>query len=465
MIVRDATVDEERVPTLAPLSESTTPHRDEWQAGDPLIQELFPRLTAGVQPGLERMEALLEEMGNPQLEIPSFHVGGTNGKGSTAAMLAAVLQAGGYRVGLHTSPHLLELSERYLVGGMPVAGDALRAAAASLRPAVDRLLPTFFEATVALAFQLFRQEGVDGMVVEVGLGGRLDATNVLTPLAAGVTRIGMDHVEFLGSSLESIAVEKAGIAKPGVPFLTTEPDALLRSVLETEALRRGARVLPVPSLSSLTNDPRAAPQDAGLALAGAHQIENARLALALLDAGAPRFPVSADDRRAGLMGVRWPGRLDLRVVGGRPWLFDVAHNPQGAETLHRELTSGPLGHELPRPRNLVVGILADKPWQDMLRQLAPAVDRIQLVVPPSAPAERRWDREAVWTWVQEQPWAEKAKSAVTPLAPLVGELASERGEGSVVVTGSAHTVGDTFQVLGMPPFSPGFGLLRRPDSG
>ncbi|MEX2528007.1 MAG: Mur ligase family protein [Gemmatimonadota bacterium] len=440
----------------------------------------------GVQPGLERMQALLAEVGNPHLHIPSFHVGGTNGKGSTAAILAAVLQAGGYRVGLHTSPHLVDLTERYLVGGVPVTPDALTAAASTLRPAVDRLLPTFFEATVALAFQVFRQEGVDGMVVEVGLGGRLDATNVLTPLAAGVTRIGVDHEEFLGSSTESIALEKAGIAKPGVPFLTTEPDVLLRGVLEKEARRRGAQVLPVPPLGSLLHDPHMATTELkgvgnttaprrtstpgeslvpALALAGAHQVENARLALALLDAGAPHFRVSAEDRRTGLVGVRWPGRLDLRVVGGRPWLFDVAHNPQGAESLHRELTAGPLGRELIGPRVLVVGILGDKPWQRMLEQLAPIVDVVHLVDPPSAPEERRWNGEAVWSWVKEQPWGGKAKSGVGPLAPLLKELASHPGQGSVVVTGSTHTVGDAFQVLGLRPFSPHSGLLQRPDSG
>lgn len=432
------------------------------------------------------MEALLAAVGNPQLEIPAFHVGGTNGKGSTAAFLAAVLQAGGYRVGLHTSPHLVELSERYLVGGMPVSLEVLEAAAATLRPAVDRLLPTFFEATVALAFQVFRQEGVDGMVVEVGLGGRLDATNVLLPLAAGVTRIGVDHVEFLGTTVESIALEKAGIAKPGVPFLTTEPDPFLRGVLEKEARRRGARVQSVPPLDSLLHDPhavRSEPEEAGwanavwdasssgrptvptLALAGAHQVQNARLALALLNAGAPHFPVSAEDRRTGVMGVRWPGRLDLRSVEGRPWLFDVAHNPQGAESLHRELTAGSLAEELPRPRTLVVGILGDKSWPEMLGWLGPSVDVIYLVAPPSAPQERRWDEGAVWKWVQAQPWGEKAKYGITSLAPVVKELASAEVEGSVVVTGSTHTVGDTFQLLGLSPFSAGFGLLQRLDSG
>ncbi|HXH39158.1 MAG TPA: Mur ligase family protein, partial [Thermoanaerobaculia bacterium] len=180
-------------------------------------------------------------LGHPERHFPAIHVGGTNGKGSTCAFLAADLAARGFRVGIYTSPHLVSPTERIVVDGVPISEDAFIQWTKTLAADVERLDASFFEATTAIAFADFAARGVDIAVVEVGLGGRLDATNVLTPLVSVVTKIALEHTDYLGPDLASIAREKAGIAKPGVPFVTGETDGAVRQVLVSEAQRRGAK--------------------------------------------------------------------------------------------------------------------------------------------------------------------------------------------------------------------------------
>lgn len=188
-----------------------------------LIRELFPRLSGGIRWGLDRTRRLLESAGSPEREFAAIHIGGTNGKGSAAATLASVLSRSGVRVGLYCSPHLCAFRERIQINGVPIGEDALLAAAERVWPAVRREDPSFFEATTAIALRSLADAGVDLAIVEVGLGGRLDATNVITPERVIITNIALDHAEFLGTTLESVAREKAGIMKPGVPVLTGEP--------------------------------------------------------------------------------------------------------------------------------------------------------------------------------------------------------------------------------------------------
>ncbi|HSR40856.1 MAG TPA: Mur ligase family protein, partial [Longimicrobiales bacterium] len=217
-----------------------SPHRLDVPGSDPLAVRLFPPLPREAEWELSRVERLLSEAGDPQLDYPSLHVGGTNGKGSVAALLSSVLRRRGLRVGLYTSPHLVRFRERYAVDGRPAAEDELLEAAASLRGGIVSHGLTFFEAATVLAFELFRREGVEAAVVEVGLGGRLDATNVLRPEVAAVTNVALDHAEYLGADLSAIAREKAAIAKPGVPFVTTETDPRVLEVLRSVAEERGA---------------------------------------------------------------------------------------------------------------------------------------------------------------------------------------------------------------------------------
>ncbi|MCA9736458.1 MAG: bifunctional folylpolyglutamate synthase/dihydrofolate synthase [Gemmatimonadetes bacterium] len=395
-------------------------------------------------------------MGRPERAFASVHVGGTNGKGSVSALVASALRAAGHRVGLYTSPHLVRFEERIQVDGRPLATDLLQSVAGRLAPAVDAFDPAFFEAATALAFTAFREEGVEIAVVEVGLGGRLDATNVLEPLIAGVTNVGLDHAEFLGDTHASVAREKAGIAKPDVPFLTTEADPSVRAVLMERARALGARTLAVDAselgdlrwtgrgLDARVERSGWGALDVWTPLPGAHQALNLLLAVRLLDLLPERWRPDRDALQQGLARTVWPGRLDLRTVRGRPWLFDVAHNAEGIEALARALPT----FGLPRPTLALVGILGDKPWRSMLERLGPLVDRALLVEPPSAPASRRWvprDVEA-WRGRADLPgvvWGGDLAAMLDAVGPDVA---------SVLVTGSAHTVGDAFGLLGIEPW-------------
>jgi dihydrofolate synthase/folylpolyglutamate synthase len=323
--------------------------------------------------GLERMERALDALGHPERGLRVLHVAGTNGKGSTCAMAAQALRAAGYRTGLYTSPHLLRFNERIAVDGQPVDDRELSRAVEALRAACpwhdagaedERL--TYFEVATLAALLHFARRPVDVAVVEVGLGGRFDATNVVRPLACAVSRIAFDHAEMLGGNLEAIAGEKAGIMKPGVPVAVAHgQEAGAMRALEEAAARRGAPLVVAP-----------ASFEGPVGLAGPHQRGNAALAataLRLLDRVGLVVPEHAISR--GISTARWPGRLE--TVGGV--LLDGAHNPDGAAALARALSSLYPG----RPVELVFGVLADKDEENMLRALAPSVRALHLVAPSS----------------------------------------------------------------------------------
>ena len=354
--------------------------------------ELFARARGGMKLGLERMERALDALGRPDRCAPALHVAGTNGKGSVCAVLDAAVRAAGLRSGLYTSPHLERFSERFRVNGEPIADEALVGLYEELQGRVpwafdgpDAL--TFFELVTLLGFQHFAWSRVDVLVVEVGLGGRLDATNVLHPLVCCITPIGFDHREFLGDTLALIAREKAGILKPGVPaVIAHQPPSA------AAAIRRRAREIGAPL--SIEGDVFAIELEAGgltywspdgrqsdlqLFLRGAHQRSNAAVALRALElARGKGLPIPADAGRAALLEVRWPGRLE--TVALRPEVvLDGAHNPPAVEALvaaARELFAG-------RRIHLVLGVLSDKELAPMLEQLAPIATRIIATAPAS----------------------------------------------------------------------------------
>jgi dihydrofolate synthase/folylpolyglutamate synthase len=375
------------------------------------------------------------------------HVGGTNGKGSTATMLYEVLRAAGWRVGLYTSPHLVSFRERMVVDGVPIPEDAVAVWAERLRPRAEETRASFFEMTTAIAFADFAARGVDVAVVEVGLGGRLDATNVLRPLAAGVTRIALEHTEYLGPDLASIAAEKAGIAKEGMPFVTTEASDAVAAVLEREAQGRGGlfeRLDVAAAVQGLAVGDGTSTFDlvtperryGGLRvrMGGAHQAANAALAVRLAERLPARYGVGEAQVRAGLAAARVPGRFERR---GR-WLFDVAHNPDGARSLVAALRAAPPS----RPLVGVVAVLGDKAWKEFLTTLAPALDGLVLTRAPSAPAERAWSLEAAAAWARSAGVAARVEE---DLGAALAAAASEGG--TVLVTGSFHTVGDAMSRL------------------
>ena len=351
---------------------------------DPL-EYLFSLERLGMKFGLENISTLCAALDDPHRAFDSVIVAGTNGKGSVTAMVERGLRAAGHRTARYTSPHLLRLEERFLIDGHEVATDALRGAAAAVRDAAERLVaeglvetpPTFFEAATAIAFVLFRDARVEIAVLEVGLGGRLDATNVVSPLAAAITSIDFDHQAQLGNTLESIAREKGGVVKGPIPVVCGPlPDAALRVIREVCAAR-GARLI----LADARCDPAPVAKDLPLSLRGQHQRTNAAVAVCLLrELDALGFPVSAAALQAALTDVEWPGRLEAFAFGGAQVILDAAHNPAGARALADYLRESGWS-----PCGIVFGAMRDKDAAAMLEALAPVCDAL---VCATAPSER-----------------------------------------------------------------------------
>ncbi len=420
-----------------------------------LLSELFPRLTGGIRWGLERTRRMLAAVGDPHLAFDTLHIGGTNGKGSVAALCASALRASGRRVGLYTSPHLCAFRERVRVDGVPVSEDALIAAAERLWPQVRAEEPSFFEATTALAFLALADARVDVGVIEVGLGGRLDATNVVEPRVTVVTNVALDHVQFLGNALAEVAFEKAGIFRPGVPAVTGETGAEALAVLRDRAREVGAPLREVSAASELraatstleggrfTADTIWGELDVSIPLAGMHQHENALVALRALELLPAALRPGPAAVLAGFAHTKWDGRLQVEQHAGRTWIFDVAHNVAGVQALVAALET----LQPPRPLAAVVGVLGDKDWRGMLGPLHRLADAVVLTEPPTAPAERRWDPHAAL--------AEAGVSHARVEPDFGAALALAHGAaapgGTVLVTGSFHTVGDALIVLGMSP--------------
>jgi dihydrofolate synthase / folylpolyglutamate synthase len=405
---------------------------------DEALDFLFPRTTT-IKFGLANTRALLKALGNPHEMIPSIHIGGTNGKGSVSTLVAAALREAGWRVGLYTSPHLVSFRERIRVDGVPISEGAVAMWTERLLTPILARKATFFEATTALAFADFAARGAEIAVVEVGLGGRLDSTNVVRPLVTGVTKIERDHMKYLGDTLELIACEKAGIAKPGAPFVVGEKDPKLVEVLRREARRAVRR-----ADSRAQADVRVLPPDyewcGPLSLAGPHQRRNAAVAHGILCALPATYrPTMAQIERA-FGNARVPGRLDRR---GR-WLFDVAHNPDGMRALIASLAV----LRPTRPLHALVSILGDKEWPDMLVQLDQAIDRGVLTIAPTA-AARGWDIEWLGRWLSDptRPPAHATWTLVPDFTDAIEKVQEEAG--TILVTGSFHTVGDVMTALGM----------------
>jgi dihydrofolate synthase/folylpolyglutamate synthase len=335
------------------------------------LEWLYGRQRLGIKLGLGKVERLLERVGSPQRAFHSVHVAGTNGKGSVTRMLAGVLQQSGFRTGCTTSPHLVRFTERVEVDGAPIAEGEVARLLHLLRPHAEALdaggePPTFFEVVTALAFCAFRDAGVAWAVVETGLGGRLDATNVLEPELAIITNVTLDHEQFLGPTVAAIAAEKAGIMKPGVPCVTACAGAAL-AVLKarSHAVRAPMSivggdytVVPDPHQLVLLRPTGESRYEVGLP--GAHQHENAAVVVAAAEALRLRG-VAIPERalRDALRQARNPGRLELLGFQGAQVLVDGAHNPAAAQALRQHLFStGWSGFDL------VAGFCADKRWQE-----------------------------------------------------------------------------------------------------
>jgi dihydrofolate synthase/folylpolyglutamate synthase len=367
------------------------------------IDFLFNLEHGSVKLGLERIAAATEELGHPERRYHTVHVAGTNGKGSTAAFLASILEAAGHRSGLLTSPHLLEYGERMRISGRMLAPHEIAALTTELKPLILRTRLSYFEATTALAFEAFARGGVSVAVMEVGMGGRLDATNVIQPDLTVITGIDLDHTKSLGPTRAAIAAEKAGIMKPGVPLLTAPSSAPVRAVFQRRGDALGCRVHLLDELASLS---ACAPRGGGtgycitrrgqdrpvqrrIRLCGVHQAWNAVLAEVGAGLLAERgIEIGEEAIARGLAGARWPGRFEIIPGNGRrpPVILDVAHNASGGRSVaatYRRWMDG-----APAP-TLIVGMLDDKDHRAFFRSLRCITDRLLLIPlesPRAAPA-------------------------------------------------------------------------------
>jgi dihydrofolate synthase / folylpolyglutamate synthase len=422
---------------------------------------LFSLEQFGIKFGLDNIRAILARLGHPERAFRSVHIAGTNGKGSVTAMVDTVLRCAGHRSARYTSPHLVDLSERFVVDGRAVDPAAMRAAARDVRDAIEALradgtlqaAPTFFEATTALAFELFRRAAVEVAVIEVGLGGRLDSTNVIEPVMTAITSIDFDHQQYLGSTLEAIAAEKAGIIKTGVPVVVGDLGPEAMSAVERIARERNAEIVragegitvsraQIGMAAMDTFELRTPVRDYGvltLALRGEHQIANAIVAVRLLERlDGCGINVPADSIREGLARVTWPGRLDHRTLaGGRELILDAAHNPAGAAALASYLRR--IGG---RPPVLVFGAMRDKDVHGMLSTLLPTVSRM---IVTRASNSRSADPEAL---------AAEARAIAPSLgvevvaSPAEALAAAWSASSRVLVAGSIFLLGDVFKEIG-----------------
>ena len=394
----------------------------------------------GAKLGLENVRALTGRMGNPGRHLRFLHVAGTNGKGSTCAMLESIYRTAGYRTGLFTSPHLVSFRERLQVDRTWISRDDVIRLVNQLRPFLEQFPqenhPTFFEALTVMALVYFTEQHCDVVIWETGLGGRLDATNMVTPLASIITNVQFDHQKWLGNTLREIAAEKAGIIKPGVPVITGETgDEPLQVIVDT-AQACGSAVHKAEPFEAMFPSLEKVP----LPLSGAHQRRNAATAIATIETLQGILPVPESSIRTGLGTVHWPGRMQsFTAANGQRFLLDGAHNIAGAEAL-----AGALRREASQQRTLILGILLDKDYSAICHALSPLAQRILLV--PVQNERTAMPAQLVEACVQSNPSAEVI--ACSTLAEAIRLAATPQ---TVVITGSLYLVGEAIQLLGLAP--------------
>lgn len=382
------------------------------------LEELAARRRFGMKPGLDAIESAMAALGHPEHRIKAIHIAGTNGKGATAAILDASLRSAGFRVARYTSPHLMRINERFFIGGQPIPDDILEEA--SLR--VASVAPsdmTFFEALTAVAFLVFAERDIDIAVLETGLGGRLDATNICRPILSVITRIGLDHCDWLGDTVEKIASEKAGIIKPGIPVVVGANVPSVRAVIAERAAKLSSPLIYAPDVASPSEIP------ADFSLRGSFNRENAVTALAALKA--------LETKNLKLeASIIWPGRF--QSVGR--FLIDGAHNPPAATALRAAIMD-----EFTPPFNLIAGFCGDKDIDATLQILKPLVSRAFAVktsnprsLPPSEIAAKM----------------NAAGIAAAPCASLQEAMA--RSSGQTLICGSLFLAGEALVALGAYPW-------------
>jgi len=421
----------------------------------------MPRDAAGYD--LRRMEGLLKRLGNPHIKASTVHIAGTKGKGSVAAMIASVLEASGYTTGLYTSPHLIDIRERFRVGGQMIARDELVKLVDKLKPEVSKINRlaeygrlTTFELLTALAFLFFERRNVQFKVIEAGLGGRLDATNVICPEVCVITKIGLDHTEVLGETLTKVASEKAGIIKRGIPVISSPQSGEVVEVLKKVCRQKEAPLVVVGDSVSwkglgfergrqrVTVEGQRNSYHLMMPLVGSYQLENAATAVATLEVLAERgFAVSEESIKEGFERVSWPGRF--QVVGSKPVVvLDCAHNPTSAGALVSSMESyfSHRWQEKLKPAVLVLGVSADKDVAGILSVLGNSFKKI-IVTRSRHP--RAMATEELEAEMKKQGLTVEVAGNVPEAVMKAKQLAGE--DGLVLITGSIFVVGEALEML------------------
>jgi dihydrofolate synthase/folylpolyglutamate synthase len=399
------------------------------------IQFLYGLQIFGAIFGLETPRKLAALAGDPQNRLRFIHVAGTNGKGSTCAMLESIYRAAGLRVGLFTSPHLVSFRERIQINRKLISENDVARLVSEIQESLKTFPagahPTFFEVVTLLALKFFAEQKCDLVIWETGLGGRLDATNIVTPLASVITNIAFDHEQWLGDTLEKIAAEKAGIIKPGIPVVTSvkNPEAL--AVIEKIARKKNA-----PLTKIKKSEVRSQKSEA---LLGEHQKINAALAAATVRVLQKEISVTEKQIKIGLQNINWPGRLQLvENPAGQKFLLDGAHNVAGAKALHKALEKN-----FPaKKRTLILGILQDKNWPEICETLSPLAENIFFV--PVASQRTACPNELAEVCRAKNPGAE-----VFAEASLAEAMKKTGDEKFVVITGSLYLIGEALELLGV----------------
>lgn len=370
----------------------------------------------GINLGLERIKALLDRLGNPEKKLNVIHIGGTNGKGSTAAMLREILVQAGYRTGMYISPHLHDFRERITINGEQISKEDVTAGINEIKSHLQAIIaqgvehPTEFEVSTALGLLYFANKQPDFVIVEVGMGGEIDSTNVVHPLISVITNIGMDHMDYLGDTIEKIAKVKAGIIKPGVPVVTAAEKTEALKVIEEDASSKGSPLIVVGRdvLWTRADDELQEPsnrldyrglnrsyQGLAVALHGEHQFTNAATALAAAELLQDRFvyKITESAVRDGLNSVQWPGRLEL-ISKDPKILMDAAHNVEGMKSLAKALDEYKEGLYKRKRLLLCLGMLGDKEREKAISIIAPLADKI-VITRPDSPRAGDWEHLAV----------------------------------------------------------------------
>ena len=423
---------------------------------DAALESLCGRSAHNIKLGLELETELLERMGNPHMRMPHIHVAGTNGKGSVCAMIESVLRAAGYKTGLYTSPHLVRFNERIRVAGRCISDEELAALCVEIERQEKNLSrqPTFFEFTTAMAFEYFDRRQIEVSVLETGLGGRLDATNVVMPLVSVITRIDIEHTQYLGKTMEEIATEKSGIIKPGRAVICGFMPDEARAVVGRITRERGSKLILVEDAVSIRRTGQAlcgqkieietASASYGsvlLPLLGKYQLENAALAIATLDFlnDSSSFVIDENAMKKGLEGVCWPARC--QILSEDPLIvLDVAHNPNGAKALVESLKELAKGKKL----GLVIGLLSDKDCRGVMKPFSTMVKKCWAV---QIRNERGMPLADLLACIRNAGISVEGRSLAEALSEA--KAWAKANNAAVCIAGSLYLAGDVLKVEGL----------------